>query len=338
MTPNTPAPPLDAKPVPRVFQRFWRYLDYAAHVVALNTLGRLARPSEPMGIRLIRNYPYIEDGSRSHLLDVWMPPPFQGPSPVIFYIHGGGFTFGSKDTHQIAGRMFAQRGYLTFMINYRLAPQHPYPASIEDVCHAFCWVHDHLEHFGGDPNRIVIAGESAGGNLTAMLAMINSYQRPELFCQEVWSRNINVRAAIPFCGWHEPNRPGKYQKSDHPILKRATPVLIGFLSSIIGRNWRETRENAPLLSPLPFLEHEPDRPIPPFLIPIGTNDPLLSDSRKLKKALDGRGVRAAIKEHRNAIHAHHLFPSTPGFKQCWRDVSDFLKEPGILGTKLHAVA
>lgn len=329
--------PIEFTPVSRVMHSFFRYLDYASHIAAINLYSSATSPRKAMSSRLIQNYPYIEDGKRSHLLDVWLPAPFQGKSPVVFYVHGGGFTFGSKDTHRIVGKILADRGYLTFMINYRLAPKYPYPASIEDACHALCWVWDHLEHFGGDPERFVIAGESAGGNLAAMLAVINSYKRPELFAQEVWARRIPLKACIPFCGWHDPGAPDRYK--DHPVLRRFEPILKSFTTAVLGRNWRETRDKAPLITPLPFLENEPDRPLPPFLIPIGTRDPLLGDSRLLKKALDGRGVRADLKEHRGATHAHHILPIPYSLmRECWKDVFRFLAEPGILGAELHAVA
>ncbi|MCB0221158.1 MAG: alpha/beta hydrolase [Chrysiogenetes bacterium] len=329
--------PIEYSPVSRVMHGFFRYLDYAAHVAALNLYSPATTSKKAMSSRLIQNYPYIEDGSRSHLLDVWVPAPFQGKSPVVFYVHGGGFTFGSKDTHRIVGKILADHGYLTFMINYRLAPKNPYPASIEDACHALCWVWDHLEHFGGDPERFVIAGESAGGNLAAMLAVINSYKRPELFAQEVWARQIPLAACIPFCGWHDPGAPDRYK--DHPVLRQLVPVFKTLTKAILGKNWRENVEKAPLFSPLPILANQPDRPLPPFLIPVGSNDPIVGDSRRLKKALDKIGVRADFKEHKGATHAHHILPIPYSLmRECWKDVFKFLGEPGIMGRELHAVA
>ncbi|MEW6775010.1 MAG: alpha/beta hydrolase [Bdellovibrionota bacterium] len=318
-------------PASRALHLFFRSLDYATHLAALNTLGRMVRPRDPAGPRLLRNYPYLKDGSRSHLLDVWLPPPSPGPKPVVFYIHGGGFTFGSKDTHQIAGRIFSQQGYLTFVVNYRLAPKYPYPASIEDCCRALCWAWDNLEHFGGDPSRLVVGGESAGGNLTAMMAIVNSYKRPEAFAREVWDRKIPIRAAMPFCGWHDPGTPERYR--GHPVLGPVVPVLQTFTASYLGMKRPKATKEVPLVSPLPFLEHEPDRPLPPFFIPIGTRDPLLGDSRRLKKSLDQRGVEARLRQYRGAIHAHHLFPFTKDMRQIWRDVFEFLRRPDIAGQK-----
>ncbi len=324
------------RPVPAVWHYVFRALDYATHVGANSILNRLVAPGDLLGPRLLRNYPYVQDGSRTHLLDVWMPKPTPGPTPVIFYVHGGGFTFGSKDTHQVVGRMFAKRGFLTFVINYGLAPRNPYPASIADCCKALCWVWDNLEHFGGDRDRLVIAGESAGGNLTALLAAINSYKRPEPFCKEVWDRNIPLKAAIPFCGWHDPQSLGHYR--EHPTLRRVAPILEVFTLSYLGKRWRKMREETPLASPLPLLDREPDRPLPPFFIPVGTRDPLLGDSRRLKKALDKRGVPAVLREYKGAVHAHHLLPFTKDMRQIWRDVHKFLLQPGIAGEKVHAVA
>lgn len=73
--------------------------------------------------------------------------------PCRFCIHGDGFAIGSKKSHRLVGRKFAARGHLTFVINYRPSPRHPYPASIEDFCQALCWVWDRLDRFDGDKHR-----------------------------------------------------------------------------------------------------------------------------------------------------------------------------------------
>ena len=133
----------------------------------LSRVSRLhpdARP-ERHGVERLSNIPYAQSGMKEHLLDVYRPIRRKGPLPVCIYVHGGGFRILSKDTHWLMGLIFARRGYVVFNINYRLAPRFPFPAALEDTCDAYAWVVEHAESFGGDPSRIVLAGESAGANL-----------------------------------------------------------------------------------------------------------------------------------------------------------------------------
>ena len=76
----------------------------------------------------------------------------------------------SKDTHRVMALAYARRGYVVFTINYRLGPEHLFPAPLEDASpHALVWVREHCARFGGDPSRLAIAGESAGANLVTAL-------------------------------------------------------------------------------------------------------------------------------------------------------------------------
>ena len=122
-------------------------------------------------MEVIRDLAYAEESRRrEHRLDVYRPKQADGPLPVVMYIHGGGFRILSKDTHWMMGLAFARRGYLVFNVGYRLAPTHPFPAAIEDSCRAFEWVVAHAARFGGDLERLVIAGESSGATPTTTRA------------------------------------------------------------------------------------------------------------------------------------------------------------------------
>src|SRR5690606_38779221 len=120
---------------------------------------------ERHGVEVIRNVRYGGSDIDAHLLDVYRPRRVDGPLPVVLYVHGGGFRILSKDTHWLMGLAFARRGYLVFNINYRLAPDHPYPAAVEDCAEAYAWLQSNAHEWGGDPSQLVLAGESAGGNL-----------------------------------------------------------------------------------------------------------------------------------------------------------------------------
>nr|WP_287386631.1 alpha/beta hydrolase [Sphingobium sp.] len=101
-----------------------------------------------------------------HRLDIYRPQG-DGLAPVLVFVHGGGFLKGDKGgvdawPNANVGRMAAQAGFLGVVINYRLAPDHVWPAGAEDVAAVAAWIKDHAAQHGGDPDRIVLMGTSAG--------------------------------------------------------------------------------------------------------------------------------------------------------------------------------
>jgi acetyl esterase len=96
-----------------------------------------------------------------------------GARPAIVFAHAGGWCLGSLEAYDNPCRALANAtGCAVFSVGYRLAPEHPYPAPLEDVYRAFCWVADHATRFGIDSGRIAVGGDSAGGNLAAAVALL----------------------------------------------------------------------------------------------------------------------------------------------------------------------
>src|SRR5262249_38635254 len=119
-------------------------------------------------------------------------PKSTGPHPVVIYLHGGGWAFGSPASFRKLGMQFAEAGYLTIILDYRLAPQHPFPAALEDAIFAIRWATDNPGRWNGDGRRIAIGGDSAGANL-ALSALTSS--APEMCAP--------VRAALLFYGAYD---------------------------------------------------------------------------------------------------------------------------------------
>jgi acetyl esterase len=99
-------------------------------------------------------------------------PPGEGPFPVFLWFHGGGWTLGSLDENEYACRaVCASASAVVVSVDYRLAPEDPFPAAADDAYAALLWVHDRAADIGADPARIAVGGESAGGNLAAVVAL-----------------------------------------------------------------------------------------------------------------------------------------------------------------------
>ena len=94
-------------------------------------------------------------------------PKGSGPHPALVYLHGGGWVSGSSKTHTKLCMEFAAAGYLTVNVDYRLAPEHPFPAGLDDCVFASRWTAENAGRYNGDRQRMAIGGDSAGGNLTA---------------------------------------------------------------------------------------------------------------------------------------------------------------------------
>jgi acetyl esterase len=100
-------------------------------------------------------------------------PSWAEPAPALIYYHGGGFTVGSVDTHDALCRMFARDGSCAVLsVDYRLAPEHKFPTAVDDAFDALLWMHAHAAEFGIDAARLAVGGDSAGGTLATVCAVL----------------------------------------------------------------------------------------------------------------------------------------------------------------------
>lgn len=276
------------------------------------------------GLEVLRDVPYTTSGHAHHHADIWRPLERKGPLPVCLYIHGGRFARMSKDTHWLFNLVFARRGYLVISINYRLAPQHRFPAAVEDVCEAWKWVLANAQAYGGDPSRIVVAGESAGGNLATALALTTCYRRPEPFARAVFDLGAVPKAVMPACAILQVSNPERLQPLGTYLTDRYNEVAEDYLHGITV----DAEHGLDLADPVVMLERglPPERALPPFFAPVGTWDPLIDDTRRLAAALARLNVRCDARYYARGVHAFHGFVFTPQARQCWRDAFAFFTE------------
>jgi acetyl esterase len=276
-------------------------------------------------IAVQKDIPYRPGGSPSHTLDVYIPTRAAKPLPTILYVHGGGFAMLSKETHRIMALAYARRGYLVFCINYRLGPKYLYPAPIEDAAHALVWARDHAAAYGGDPENLAIAGESAGGNLVTALTVANSIRRPEPYAQYLYDADVRLRATVATYGFLDLEGIDHYEK--HPRLPRSLKDMVFHAAaSYVGLDVRRGCAEAPMASPLLVLERADslDRPLPAVFADAGTRDPLLGDSRRLKAAVERHGGRCTLHIAHGEIHGYDALVWRAAAREKWHRVHDFL--------------
>ena len=150
-----------------IFGQFWE------KVTKPEDEKRIARLSLPEGIKEVNNIPYTDSGSIYHTLDVYYPEDAKGPLPVIIEIHGGGWMYGTKDLNKLYAQYLAKRGFVVFNLSYRLVPEVFVPAQLQDVALAINKVKELLPEFPCDTDKIILTGDSAGGQLASFTAAIS---------------------------------------------------------------------------------------------------------------------------------------------------------------------
>ncbi len=278
-------------------------------------------------LKVVRNIDYnLPSTSPFHKLDAYYTPNGR-PKPVVMYVHGGGFATLSKDTHQVMALNFAARGYQTFAINYRLSPESKFPASLEDCIEALIWVEENADRFNGDPNNIILAGESAGANLVAALALAFKTKRKEKFVQGLYEMNLPISAVIPVYGLLNLNNMERFH---HPPLSPSLKFILKHCArAYIGKPCSKTAAEFPLASPLEEikkLSKKEAESLPPFFIPCGTADPLFKDSKDLHKALGSLGVTSTLSTHPNQIHGFNIMVWKKAAQNKWKEVELFLNK------------
>ena len=235
----------------------------------------------------------------------WLRPRDAHPTRVLLYLHGGGYVLGSLNTHRSLVGSLAQRcGLNVLTINYRKAPDHPFPAALDDARRAYRW----LLRQGHQPHEIVVAGDSAGGGLA--LALLLALR--------------DAGAALPAAGiglspWTDLNLP-------ITALRRVAREESLLLEALQMRTWgplyaHKTPISHPLLSPAQAELHG----LPPLLIQVSTAEVLYDDVLKFARKARAAGVAVTVQPFEGLVHWWHLFWRTvPEAWQALDQVAEFV--------------
>lgn len=279
------------------------------------------------GLEIHEDVAYLDTGHPAHRLDVYRLADARAPSPALLYVHGGGFAACSKRTHVSLAVAYARLGFTVFNADYRLAPRHPYPAAFEDVAAALRWVHAAGATFGADSRRVVLAGESAGANLVAALAVAASYPlgAPRA-ASELYAAAPPIAAVLAGSGVYQVSDMGRLFRGDFAGPSIGRPLGLAMEEAYLGRRERRPGSTA-FADPVLVLErHAPLRPLPPFFVFCGTDDFLLPDSERLAAALRRRGAEAELATYPGEPHAFHALRWRPAARACWDAQERFLAE------------
>jgi acetyl esterase len=279
---------------------------------------------------IIRDVPYRPAGGKANLLDIYRPKNRPGPLPVLIYLHGGGFTLCSKETHRGVALLFARFGFLVCNINYRLAPKYRYPAALEDACHAYRWVTDNAASYGGDSGNLSLAGESAGANLALGLTIAACCRRPEPFAGLVRATGVRPRSSQIIAGLLQVSNPKRFSR-----VRRAKSGLMNDMSedilrdvakAYLGKTYKKHEPENALSDPLVVLETagKPDDPLPPIFAAVGTADILYDDTKRLENALRSGNHPAAVHYYPDEPHVFHFMHWKKNTRRFWMDCKGFL--------------
>ena len=138
----------------------------------------LALLSSAQAQNIKQNVPYAEPADERQVLDIYSPADAK-KLPVVFWIHGGGWQTGDKSDVQVKPQVFMDKGFVFVSTNYRLLPTVNMETIVGDIATSIHWVHDHIAEWGGDPDRLLVMGHSAGAQLAALICVDERYLKKE---------------------------------------------------------------------------------------------------------------------------------------------------------------
>lgn len=260
-------------------------------------------PAVPDHIEMIEGIIYRSVDGVDLALDVYRRKDLEQDAPALVFIHGGSWKSGDRNDYRPYLVQYADAGYITVTISYRLMQQAIFPAAAVDVSCALTWIGEHAAEHRIDPTRVVLIGGSAGGHL----ALLAGYTKaPELLCPDGASAHVKIRGIVNFYGPSD-------LTTDFAI---GHPVVEGFL----GATYVEDPEVHRLASPVTHISSDD----PPTLIFHGTIDETVpvNQSDLLASALEAAGV--GVEYHRLDGWPHTMDLAKPVNDYCRYYLDRFL--------------
>lgn len=258
---------------------------------AIQAKGRKV-PPRPSGIS-VEDRQIAADG-RNIPIRLYRPDS-TGQHAALLYLHGGGWVTGGLDSHDpICARFAADAGVTVVAVDYRLAPETPYPGALEDCQAVADWMFENAGLLGLDRNRMVVGGDSAGGNLSAAICLkMRDAARADRFALQmlfypVTDNDVDTASYI--------------ENRDAPLLDRN--IMMWVLGHYLGKEWRSIADCYALPFKAPTL-----RGLPPAYVATAQRDPLLDEGARFAMRLIEDGVRCEYRVAPDMIHGFLRFPA-----------------------------
>lgn len=289
-----------------IMKKFWKQVETADN-------KRIAKQTPTSGIEQIVDIPYIDDGEKGHLLDIYYPEGTANKLPVIIDVHGGGWMYGYKDLNKHYNLKLASMGFLVASISYRLVDDVRLYEQIRDIFTAYKWLGDNLKNYPADTNNIFLTGDSAGGHFACVSAAINISENLRAdFDIEPTGLNFKAVGAVS---------PAVKLANCKNFLSAMTPLLLG-----------KVPKNSKYNKYLDFSQLA-SKNLPPFYIVTSSGDFIRSQAYLLKDILAQNEVEYEFSDFtgkdENGKKLPHVFPvgfpDSPAGEDSIRQMTDFFK-------------
>lgn len=267
-------------------------------------------------LSVTRNISYYKRLRKSYKLDIYKPKNATSPLPVIVFVHGGGWIMGSKFERRDIARELAAQGFVVVIFNYRLSPEHRFPAGVIDGLRAMEWTKNHIAAYGGDAQNITLAGDSSGAHIAAVMAAAAVHKKLRHGLGVNFDVTVRAQKLVLYYGVYNIRTGQQVRRKYFRTYAKA------YLGTTDYAHYK-------LLDFVSPVEHV--KGYPPTLLIASEADPLGPQSLEMAQMIAQSGNRARLlwlekSDYPDAKHGFIADAATPHARKAFAAVCEFLRE------------